>query len=180
MQQIVVAFLAYSSTLKMEAVCYSETSVNLYSITRWHIPEDNVFIIITVLKSKSKSKSHYGQQSIGQFVLVSGAHLGLATNFSFPLRFSLDSCRFVILKRPVWREDGSVIYCCCWSSPAQSRYGLPSLTRGRICLLSVSMFIRYLHKIITLSVFDTVQGRRLIDVLFYHLPEVAVARCGAL
>jgi hypothetical protein len=34
---------------------------------------------------------------VGQSVLVSGAHLGPATNFSFSLRFSLDSCGFVIL-----------------------------------------------------------------------------------
>jgi hypothetical protein len=24
------------------------------------------------------------------------------------------------LLRPLWREDGSVIYCCSWDSPAQS------------------------------------------------------------
>jgi hypothetical protein len=47
--------------------------------------------------SKSKSKSHYNWQSVGQSVLVSGAHLGPTTNFSFSLRFSLDSFRFVIL-----------------------------------------------------------------------------------
>jgi hypothetical protein len=40
---------------------------------------------------------------------------------------------------------------------------LPSLTRGQACLLSVSVIVsqyvhRYLHKIFTLSVFDTVQG----------------------
>jgi hypothetical protein len=36
-------------------------------------------------------------KSVGQALLVSGAHLGPATNFSFSLRFSLDSCGFVIL-----------------------------------------------------------------------------------
>jgi hypothetical protein len=36
---------------------------------------------------KSKSKSHYDRQSVGQSVLVSGAHLGPATNFSFSLSF---------------------------------------------------------------------------------------------
>jgi hypothetical protein len=34
-------------------------------------------------KSKSKSKSHYNRRSVGQSVLVSDAHLGLATNFTF-------------------------------------------------------------------------------------------------
>jgi hypothetical protein len=38
-------------------------------------------------KSKSKSKSHYDRQSVGQTVMVSGAHLGPATNFSFSSRF---------------------------------------------------------------------------------------------
>jgi hypothetical protein len=32
-----------------------------------------------------------------QFVLVLGTRMGLATNFSFSLKFSLDSCGFVIL-----------------------------------------------------------------------------------
>jgi hypothetical protein len=51
----------------------------------------------SVICSTSKSKSHYDRQSVGQSVLVSGAHLGPATNFSFSLRFSLDSCGFAIL-----------------------------------------------------------------------------------
>jgi hypothetical protein len=48
--------------------------------------------------------------------------LGPFTNFYFSLKFSLDS--FVILRRPLWREDGSVIYCCCLASPAHSLSGL--------------------------------------------------------
>jgi hypothetical protein len=44
-----------------------------------------------------KSKSHYDRQSVGQSVLVSGAHLGPATNFSFSLRFSFRQLRLVIL-----------------------------------------------------------------------------------
>jgi hypothetical protein len=59
---------------------------------------------------KFKWKSQYGQQSVGQSVLVSGAHLGPVTNFSFSLKFPLDSCSFVILWHPLWGEDGSVIY----------------------------------------------------------------------
>jgi hypothetical protein len=50
-----------------------------------------------LLEQKSKWKSHYNRQSVGQSVLVSGTHLGPSTNFSFSLKFSLDSCRFVIL-----------------------------------------------------------------------------------
>jgi hypothetical protein len=41
--------------------------------------------------------------------------------FFFPsLKFSLYSCGFVIMGHPLWQEGGSVIYSCCWSSPAQS------------------------------------------------------------
>jgi hypothetical protein len=36
---------------------------------------------------KSKSKSHYDRQSVGQSILVSGSRLGPATNFSFSLKF---------------------------------------------------------------------------------------------
>jgi hypothetical protein len=45
------------------------------------------------------------------------------TNFLFSLKLSLDSCLFV-LWRPLWREDGSVIYFCCSTSPAQSLSGM--------------------------------------------------------
>jgi hypothetical protein len=36
--------------------------------------------------------------------------------FSFPWKLSLDSYWFFIMGRPLWREDGSVIYSCCWAS----------------------------------------------------------------
>jgi hypothetical protein len=42
--------------------------------------------------------------------------LGLTTRFL--LRW--DSCGFVDVGRSLWREDESVIYNCCWYSPAQS------------------------------------------------------------
>jgi hypothetical protein len=45
---------------------------------------------------------------------------GPVTNFSFSLKFSVDSRGFVILWCPFWQEDGSIIYCCCLASPAQS------------------------------------------------------------
>jgi hypothetical protein len=48
--------------------------------------------------------------------LPSGAHDQI---FGFCL------CGFLEVGRPLWREDGSVIYyCCCWASPAQSLSGL--------------------------------------------------------
>jgi hypothetical protein len=50
-----------------------------------------------ILKRTLKLKLICDRQSVGQSVLVSGTHLGPATNFSFYLKFSLDSCGFVIL-----------------------------------------------------------------------------------
>jgi hypothetical protein len=46
---------------------------------------------------KVKLQLIYDRQSVGQSVLVSVAHLGLVTNFTFSLKFPLDSCGFVIL-----------------------------------------------------------------------------------
>jgi hypothetical protein len=42
----------------------------------------------------------YDWQSVGQFVLVSGTHLGPASNFSLSLKFPLDSCGFIIMTTP--------------------------------------------------------------------------------
>jgi hypothetical protein len=44
-----------------------------------------------------KLKLIYDRQSVGQSVQVSGAHLGPLTNFSFAMRFSVDSYGFVVL-----------------------------------------------------------------------------------
>jgi hypothetical protein len=52
------------------------------------------------------------------------SQLGPVTNLFFSLNFSWDWSGFVILWRPLWREDGSVICCCCFASPAQSLSGL--------------------------------------------------------
>jgi hypothetical protein len=48
-------------------------------------------------KLKLKLQLIHDRQSVGQSVLVSGAHLGPVTNFSFSLKFPLDRCGFVIL-----------------------------------------------------------------------------------
>jgi hypothetical protein len=38
--------------------------------------------------------------------------------------FITDSWRFVDVGHSIWRENGSAVYNCCWSSPAQSFLGL--------------------------------------------------------
>jgi hypothetical protein len=55
-----------------------------------------------------------------------------------------DSCGFVILGRPLWREDGSVVYNSCWPSPAQSFSGPSPVRRVAIfyCLrFETSLFV---------------------------------------
>jgi hypothetical protein len=71
------------------------------------------------IMSNQKSQLCYDRRSAGQSVLVSCTHLGLTTR-SWLLS---DSCGFVDLGRPIWREDGSVVCNCYWPSPAQSFSG---------------------------------------------------------
>jgi hypothetical protein len=41
---LLVSCLTYSSTLKMEEICFSETSVDFQRTTRRYIPEDRIFL----------------------------------------------------------------------------------------------------------------------------------------
>jgi hypothetical protein len=68
---------------------------------------------------KSKSKLCYDRRSVGQSVLVSSTHLRPKIRF---LLLS-DSCGFPDVRRPLWREGGSVVYNYYWSSGAQSFSG---------------------------------------------------------
>jgi hypothetical protein len=67
------------------------------------------------LKGCLKLKLICDRQSVCQSVLVSGAHLGTLTNFSFSLKFPSDSC--------------------------VSYFVAPSLTRGRVCNLLVQLLL---------------------------------------
>jgi hypothetical protein len=70
--------------------------------------------------SQSQSQSHIATdgQSVSKFWYraPSGAH-----DLIFITVWQLRSCFFV--GRPLWREDGSVSYKCCWLLPAQSFLG---------------------------------------------------------
>jgi hypothetical protein len=72
-----------------------------------------------ISQSKNKIKFMLRPTAVGQSVLVSSTHLALTTGF---LLLS-ESCGFVDVGRSLWRENESVIYNCCWSSPAQSFLG---------------------------------------------------------
>jgi hypothetical protein len=74
-------------------------------------------------------------RSVSQYVLVSSPIWG-----PWPDNYNLcDSYSLVLVGRPLWREDGSVFFMCCWPLPAQffsgPRFGLsgwpPYVTSGR-------------------------------------------------
>jgi hypothetical protein len=68
------------------------------------------------------SDLYYDRRSVGQSVLVSSTHLGLMTRF---LLLS-DICWCVDMGRPLWREDGSVVYnCCCLCHRSHSQVCVP-------------------------------------------------------
>jgi hypothetical protein len=71
------------------------------------------------LNCQSESKLCYDLRSVGQYVLVLNTHLGFKTRF---LLLS-DSYEFVDVGRSLWRENGSAVYNCRWSSPARSSLG---------------------------------------------------------
>jgi hypothetical protein len=68
-----------------------------------------------------KSNLYYDRRSVGQSVLVSSPIWGPRPHFYY--------CQTVagllMWGAPPWREDGSVVYNCCWSSPVQS-FSAPS------------------------------------------------------
>jgi hypothetical protein len=70
-------------------------------------------------------KLNFDRQSVGQSVLVAGAHLGPATNSSFCLKFSLDSWRVCcFLAPPLTRERVcNLLYNCFWALSEQSDFG---------------------------------------------------------
>jgi hypothetical protein len=71
------------------------------------------------------SRSYGYVTTDGQSAILSGCqapHMGPKTRF---LLLS-DNCGFVHVGRPLRREDGSVVYNCCWASPAQSFSGWSS------------------------------------------------------
>jgi hypothetical protein len=75
------------------------TGFPLRRLLRLAVTTVEVFYLVSTRETMFKLtlKLNYDRRSIGQSVLVSGTQMGLATNFSFFLKFSLDSYRFVIL-----------------------------------------------------------------------------------
>jgi hypothetical protein len=80
---------------------------------------------ILILWTRPKSKLFYDRRSVGQSVLVSGHHLGSATNFSFSFtEIIFRRFRFLFNARlPLWREYVSGVYNCYGAFPALSFSG---------------------------------------------------------
>jgi hypothetical protein len=95
--------------------CQKSLQLRQYSHLMSHTPNHRQVM-------KLKLKLSYDHLSIGQSILVSGSHLELVTRFFF---FCIDNCGFLDVWRPLWREDGCVIYSyiCFWALPEVSLSG---------------------------------------------------------
>jgi hypothetical protein len=105
------------------------------------------------LSRDSKSKLCYDRRRVGQSMVVSSNHLGLMTRFVL----LSDCCGFVDVERSLWREDGSVIYNCSWSSPAQSFLDPRPVVVTTLfyCLrFETSLFVASYDSQVTVEVFD--------------------------
>jgi hypothetical protein len=76
--------------------------------------------IVRTSVEKLKLKLIYDRQSVGQSVLVSGAHLGPVTNFSFSLKFPYYFVAPSLTRGRVF----NLLYNCFWALPEQSLLGL--------------------------------------------------------
>jgi hypothetical protein len=70
----------------------------------------------------SKSKSSYDRRSVGQFLSMSGTHLGPLTNYSSIFNY-FSTVTGLLMWAPSLTRGGSAVYYCCWASPAQSFLG---------------------------------------------------------
>jgi hypothetical protein len=93
---MVVKLIRHVNT--QNSICYYSVG-NHYAVldatTIRHLDTERCGLILSTVEMKLKLI--YDRHSVGQSVLVSGAHLGPLTNFSFAIKFSVDSCGFVVL-----------------------------------------------------------------------------------
>jgi hypothetical protein len=82
--------------------------------------------------------SSCGRQSVDQYVWVSGLPLGSLTRFYLALLLSFDRYVVLLSMRPLWRENGSVIYCTIASGPCQSNHTWAEVPQNSRQYLTVS------------------------------------------
>jgi hypothetical protein len=83
---LLVGLLDFSSTLKMEAICSSETSVDTQRTTRRHIPEDDTL---------HNALNFYSRGSVSNVGLITSSSI---SGISFSMN-SLDKCKDSSLKQ---------------------------------------------------------------------------------
>jgi hypothetical protein len=81
------------------------------SVCRKHANSLVVWVWVFVL--------YYDRKSVGQSALA----WSILLCFTTTCLLLSECCGFVDMGRSLWREDGSVVYNCCWPSPAQSFSG---------------------------------------------------------
>jgi hypothetical protein len=82
--------------------------------------------------------SSCGRQPVDQYVWVSGLPLGSLTRFYLALLLSVDNYVVLLSMRPLWRENGSVIYCTIASGPCQSNHTRAEVSQNSRPYLTVS------------------------------------------
>jgi hypothetical protein len=87
---------------------------------------------------KLKLKLIYDRLSVGQSVLVSGAHLGRVTNFSFSLKFPLDNYGFVICSALSDESTGLKFTYTIASGPCQSSHSWVEIPKNSRPYFTVS------------------------------------------
>jgi hypothetical protein len=93
---------------------------------------------LRLLMAQDWSWSSCGRQSVDQYVWVSGLPLGSLTRFYLALLPSFDNYVVLLSMRPLWRENGSVIYCTIASGPCQSNHTWAEVPQNSRPYLTVS------------------------------------------
>jgi hypothetical protein len=93
------------------AICTETSHHDKFFMQFWL--KRQIFALKKAHKPKSESKLCCDRRSVGQYILVSSPPSGAYDQILITVRHLLICCC-------VWRENGCVVYNCCWASPAQS------------------------------------------------------------
>jgi hypothetical protein len=116
----------YKSLTNLDTGLITTQHVISYVFTK-HWQECSLLLKLWVQGHSFKSKSMlcYNWRSVGKSLLMSGIFFFL-------------KIKFVDVGRPLWREDVSVDYNCCWASPEQSLSGLSTMK-----LMAIFYFLKF-------------------------------------
>jgi hypothetical protein len=110
---MLVSFLVYSSTMNMEGICFSETSVDFQQITRRYIPEDRTLRFFSLAFNPQPGRSVKLVLAFASIV-ISGFNLLEIHDQHFYFLLDMHVFRF---GTPSSTKEGSVFLCrryvCC-------------------------------------------------------------------